>query len=86
MADRNARRPVHRKGIGQPRAITVLADVKNKDKDGDIFLMKNVDIVFPTTEIDKPTPAVAVLLRDAAASRRPSPPACLSQPPAVSMR
>lgn len=40
-------------------AISVLADVKNKYKDGEIFLMKNVDIVFVTREIGKPVLAAA---------------------------
>lgn len=41
------------------RAISVLADVKNKYKDGEIFLMKNVDILFITKEIGKPVLAAA---------------------------
>lgn len=41
------------------RAIGVLADVKTKYKDGEIFLMKNLDIVFVTKEIGKPVLAAA---------------------------
>jgi len=41
------------------RAISVLADVKSKYKDGEIFLMKNVDIIFVTKEIGKPVLAAA---------------------------
>ncbi len=41
------------------RAISLLADVKNRYKDGEIFLMKNVDIVFVTREIGKPVLAAA---------------------------
>ncbi|MDR3437493.1 EAL domain-containing protein [Telmatospirillum sp.] len=36
------------------RAIRLLADVKTKYKDGEIFLMKNLDIIFLTKEIGKP--------------------------------
>jgi hypothetical protein len=36
------------------RAIRLLAEVKSKYKDGEIFLMKNLDIVFLSKEIAKP--------------------------------
>jgi hypothetical protein len=41
------------------RAISVLAEIKSKYKDGEIFLMKNVDIVFVTRDIGKPVLAAA---------------------------
>ena len=41
------------------RAISLLSDLKAKYKDGEIFLMKNVDIVFITKEISKPILAAA---------------------------
>jgi len=41
------------------RAIGLLSDLKAKYHDGEIFLMKNVDIVFITKEISKPILAAA---------------------------
>jgi hypothetical protein len=41
------------------RAIGLLSDLKAKYQDGEIFLMKNVDIVFITKEISKPILAAA---------------------------
>ncbi len=41
------------------RAIGVLSDLKAKFKEGEIFLMKNLDLVFVTKEISKPLLAAA---------------------------
>jgi EAL domain-containing protein (putative c-di-GMP-specific phosphodiesterase class I) len=41
------------------RAISILADIKYKYKDGEVFLMKNLDIVFISKEISRPVLAAA---------------------------
>ncbi len=41
------------------KAIGILSDLKSKFKDGEIFLMKNLDLVFITKEISKPLLAAA---------------------------